>query len=242
MARHEQLNNIEHGDLRVRAERTAELGDALMACPAFPHEFRRLQPHYPIVFIKDAANGGYRPLALFGLEDGENLFLVEDRWDAAYVPLAMRMKPFLIGFGADGAGGRQLEVHVDLEHPRISRTQGERLFLDHGGHAPFLKDASSVLSEVHEGEQSIAGFSALLDELRLVEPFTLDVTLDDGARGRLAGYYIIAEETLYGLDAQALARLQSAGALLPIFMAVASLSQLSALVERRNARLRAQAS
>ncbi len=235
MAKHVQLNNIDHADLRVQTGYNAALGDNVMACPVFPYEFRNLQPHYPIVFSKDGVTGGFRPLALFGFEEGENLFLTNgNKWDTDYIPLAIRMKPFLIGFSGDAAGGSQMEVHIDLEHPRVSETEGERLFLEHGGHAPFLQDAAKTLGEVHDGEQSVAKFSTMLDELQLLEPFTLDVELDDGSKGQLTGYYVIAEEALYDLDAEALGRLQTAGYLQPLYMAVAALSQFRNLIDRRN--------
>lgn len=238
MTRHAQLNNIDHPDLRVRTGFGPEMGDDIMACPVFPHEFRNLQPYYPIVFSKDGASGGFRPLALFGLEERENLFLEEPgKWGADYVPLAIRMKPFLIGFSGDDVGGKQMEVHIDTEHPRVNETEGERLFLEHGGHAPLLQEAAKTLAEVHQGEQTIASFTAMLEELDLIEPFTLDVELKDGSQGRLAGYYVIAEENLYALGAEALGRLQAAGFLQPVFMAVAALSQLRNLVDRRNAKL-----
>ena len=63
---------------------------------------------------------------------------------------------------------------------------------------------------------------------------TIDVTLDDGMQGRLAGLYTIAEEKLYSLDAAGLGRLQEHNFLLPIYMAVASISQFRTLIDRRN--------
>lgn len=237
MAKHAQLNNADHHGLRVRTERGASLGDAVMSSPLFPHEFRRAQAHYPIVFQKEASTGRFRPVALFGLEAGENLFLGVDGegWDAAYLPAAMRMAPFLIGRAAGGG----LEAHVDLSHPRVSQDggEGEPVFLEHGGQAPVLQEATEVLAEVAEGDGTATSFCALLAEMDLLEPFTFDVTLNDGSKGRLAGLYVVAEERLSGLDGEALARLNRAGALGAVFMAVASLSRLEALVERRNARL-----
>ena len=67
------LNHVEHRDLRVDARRGAAFGDDVMYAPAVPAEFRSLQAHYPIVFQRDAA-GGFHPLALLGLRQGENLF------------------------------------------------------------------------------------------------------------------------------------------------------------------------
>ncbi|MBB5518478.1 SapC family protein [Amphiplicatus metriothermophilus] len=239
MARHVQLNNVDHANLRIRTERGEAFGDAVMSCPVFPRELRNVQAHYPIIFTKDPNLACFRPLALFGFEEGENLFLKGDVWDAPYVPLAMRMRPFLIGFSSvEGEGeGRRAEAHIDLDHPRVSETDGVRIFMEHGGHSPYLKEMLGILAEAHDGEQSIAGFSAMLEEFSLIEPFTLDITLNDGTTGRLSGYYTIAEEALYGLDASALGRLQAAGNLQPIYMAVASLSQFRSLIDRRNARL-----
>ncbi len=238
MARHVQLNNVDHAELRVRTERSAELGDNVMSCALFPHEFRRAQAHYPIVFAKDQDKGLFRPQAVFGLEAGSNVFLTSEGWDAAYIPIAMQIAPFLIGFADGGEGARRMEVHVDLDHPRISQSQGERVFLDHGGHSDLLTKTATVLSEINEAESGLAVFSALLDELALIEPFNLEVTLVDGTSGRLAGLYTVKEEALFNLDAEAMERLQAANMLLALYMVVASVSQFNALVERRNRQVR----
>lgn len=233
MTRHAALNNVDHAHLKIRQERTAPLGDAVMSAPIFPHEFRHVQAYYPIVYSKSSETGQVRPVALFGLEEGSNLFLTEKGWDAAYIPLAVQIQPFLIGVVREG-GEEHLEVHLDLDHPRVSETDGEPLFLEHGEQTDFLTEVSSNLAMVHEGETFIPTFSAMLTELELVEPFTLDVQLDDGTEGRLAGLYTIAEEKLYSLDEANLGRLQKSDMLMPIYMSVASLSQFRSLIERRN--------
>lgn len=230
MTRHVRLDPIEHASLRLITDRSAGLGDGVMMAPLFPHEFRQAQAWYPIVFSRETGSGRLRPFALFGLEKGSNLFLSGQVWDAAFIPAAHRMKPFLIGRGADG-----LKVDVDLDHPRLSEATGEQLFLPDGTQAPALAEVAGLLAQVHEAEEALPGFSAMMDELGLFEPFTLDVTLDSGEQGRLAGFETVSEETLYSLDGATLARLQAAGFLQPIFMAVASLSQFVRLIQRRNA-------
>ena len=177
MTQHVQLNNVEHSSIKIRTERTTELGDGIMLAPVFPHEFRNVQANYPIVFIKDAATAGFRPVCLFGFEEGQNLFLDENGWEASYIPLAIRMKPFLIGVTSDETGEKRMEVHIDLDHPRVSSHGGEPLFLDHGGYAPLLQEVTSVLEEVHTGEQSVGIFAAQLDELGLIDASTLMISL-----------------------------------------------------------------
>ena len=225
------LNNVDHQDLRVRTQHGEAWGDAVMLAHAVPAEFRDLQAHYPIVFQKSADGTTFHPVALLGFQDGQNLFLDVDGWDASYVPLAIEREPFLIG----QAGG-ELLVHVDLDSPRLSRTDGEPLFLPHGGTTDLLERINSVLLALHEGLQATPAFIAALLAHELLESFVLDVEQPDGAQQRLAGFYTIAEERLAALDGAALAQLHRAGHLQAVFMVVASLSNFRALIELQNRR------
>jgi hypothetical protein len=220
------LNNIDHRDLRVSTARGPGLGDDIMSAITFPGEFRALQAYYPIVFQKDA-QGVFYPLALFGLQPGQNLFLRNGGWDAYYLPMAVERQPFMIGHDANG----EPMLHVDLEHPRID-PNGEILFLEHGGHTPFLQRMASLLHTLNEGMASNAAFIAALLEHQLLESFVLEVKLPGGESGRLTGCYTIAEERLRALDAAVLETLARAGYLEPIYMAVASLSHLRDLIGR----------
>ena len=42
------------------------------------HEFVRAAGTYPVVFLEDKENDRFRPVALLGLEAGENLFVGDD--------------------------------------------------------------------------------------------------------------------------------------------------------------------
>lgn len=227
MARHAQLNNIDHRDLKIATARGAAWGDDLMSAPTFPAEFRDIQSCYPIVFHVNAS-GGLQPLALFGFRPGQNLFLSDAGWDATYIPLAVERQPFLIGRSADG----DPTVHIDLDHPRVGREQGEALFRTHGGTTEYLDHASSVLLALHEGLDAVPAFVDALQRHDLLESFVLDLELDDGAQHRLAGFQTIHEERLAKLDGDALARLHRDGHLAAIYMVIASLSNFRALIER----------
>jgi hypothetical protein len=229
MANSVLLNNVDHQDLRVITRRAAELGDGQMYALTFPDEFRSIQAHYPIVFRKSSEGIGFEPIALLGLQAGQNLFLREGRWDAAYLPLALERQPFLIG-----RSGQELLVHIDLDSPRLSRSEGEALFLPHGGSSDYLQRLNSVLLALHQGLEATPAFIQALQAHELLESFVLDVELNDGSQNRLAGFYTINEERLAGLPGSALQALARAGHLQAIYMAVASLSQLRALIDRQN--------
>src|SRR5690349_14930141 len=222
------LNNIDHKDLRVITTRSAEYGDNVMSALTFPAEFRNIQAHYPIVFRK-AADGQFQPLALFGFEEKQNLFLGRRGWDATYLPLMIERVPFLIG-----RSGEQLVIHIDVESPRVSRTEGEVLFRPHGGTTEFLERMNSVLLAIHQGIEGTPAFIAALLEHELLESFVFDIQLANGSQNRLAGFYIINEERLGALGGAALERLNAAGHLAAIYMAIASLSNFRTLIELQN--------
>jgi hypothetical protein len=237
MARFELLNNVDHGDLRIIQARSAALGDNVWYAPTFPHEFRNLQRHYPIVFTKNTETGYFQAVALLGFEQGENLFLDERGWDAGYIPLSIMRQPFLIGFQEPAAGGApepEPVISVDMESPRVSRSEGERVFLEHGGNSEYLERVKSILHLIRQGHERNRPFADMLLGMDLLESFVLDVQLDDGSEHRMSGFYTINEESLKGLTGDDFVVLNNNGFLEPVYMAIASLSNIPGLVERKN--------
>nr|WP_315215407.1 SapC family protein [uncultured Duganella sp.] len=227
------LNNVEHKNLRVITRRGARFGDAQMAAPTFPAEFRNIQACYPIVFRQTTDGVGFEPIALLGFQEGENLFLQGERWDAVYIPMLVERQPFLIGMG--GPDGRDMTIHIDIENPRVSDSEGEEVFKPHGGTTDYLERVNSLLAAIHNGMQDMPLFLATLVEHELLESFVLDVGLDDGSQNRLAGFYTINEDRLAGLSGDVIAKLHAGGHLHAIYMVLASLSNFRALIDRKNA-------
>ena len=91
---------------------------------------------------------------------------------------------------------------------------------------------NAVLLAIHQGLQATPHFVAALLAHDLLEPFSFEATLAQGTRCQLQGYYTVHEERLGALDGDTLAQLSRAGHLQAAYMAVASLSQLPALVAR----------
>ncbi len=232
MTNHALLTGESHRALRVSTARGADLGDAVMSCLTVPTEFRQIQGAYPILFRLGDDRETFTALAMFGFENGENLFLDGDRWDADYVPLAIAIQPFLIG-GA-GAQDAAKQIHIDMASPRLGHDDGVLLFDEHLRATPYLDRVAEQLGMLDEGYGLSAEFFAALRHHELLEPLTLEITLDDGTVNRLVGFHVIDEERLRTLDAAALGALHDAGQLLPIFMAVASIGRLNDLVARKN--------
>ena len=234
MTTHAILTPEAHAELRIRTERSADLGDAVMYAITVPSEFRQVQNEYPILFRMNAERDGFMALAIFGFEAGENLYLGERGWEAEHRPLSIDIQPFLIGGSPTDDEAKQ--VHVDLAHPRIGGGEGMRVFDEGGKPTPYLETIVDKLGALDAGYRESGDFFEALRRHDLLEPLILEVTLDDGSTNRLVGFHVIDEEKLQALDAAALGELHADGHLMPIFMALASLANLSTLIARKNRR------
>lgn len=233
------VNNVDHKDVRIITERSARYGDDVMYTMVFPFEFRSIQVHYPILFHKDASGDVY-PVALFGFEKGENLFLDDAGWQANYVPAMIRRQPFLIGY--QGAPDRPQEeqgrvLSLDLDHPRVSTSEGEPLFQPLGGWTPYLEDTAGLMETIFDGLLHNKEFMSAIIDHELVESVTFEITLKDGSRNQLLGFHTIDEDRVRELPAETLGDFSRRGFLMPLFMVLASLGNIQALVDRKNARV-----
>lgn len=235
MANHQLLTRETHRDLRVHTEPHADRGDAVMATLVTPGEFRRVQSEFPIVFRLNQETGEFSALALFGFENGENLFLNDGNWEARYRPLSLSIQPFLIGGPAQEGGENQ--IHIDMDSPRISHSgEGTRVFDEDGGTTPYLDEIAGKLGELHVGYQASGDFFEALKRYELLEPFSLEVPLTDGSKHSLIGFHIVNEDKLRALDGEAVGELHGAGYLMPLFMHLASISKFSELIQRKDAK------
>ena len=235
------LNSVDHQDVKIITERSARYGDDVMMALTFPFEFRNVQAHYPILFQQDAA-GSYFPVALFGFEERENLFLDESGWQAGYIPAMVRREPFAIGVrdrpstSADADGPARM-LSLDMAHPRVNTQVGESLFQPLGGRTPFLEDAANLLETIYGAQEDTRRFVAALAEHDLIESVTFAITLKDGSQNQLIGFSCIHEEKVQALSGTTLGDFNAKGYLMPLFMALASLANIGRLVELKNGRL-----
>lgn len=237
MAKHVLLNNIHHKDLKIITKHSAALGDKVNGALTFPTEFREVQSEYPIFFQKSEDTGQFQAVAIFGFEEGQNLFLDEDGWNASYIPAVISRGPFLIGYQNEQQNGETIRVpmiHIDLDNPRVSQTEGEAVFLTHGGNSPYLEKVSRTLAAIHEGVDASKIMFDTFIALELIELFILDVQFNDGKGYKFDSYYTINEEKLVALDKEILSQLNNAGYLFAAYMVIASMSNIKKLIDKRN--------
>jgi len=135
------LNTEIHKGLRVQAAASARYGDAQRFVPVIVNEFAFLVPHYPIFFAKDSQTGRFYCGAMLGIDEGENLFLVEGRGFDGYRPLNLRRGPFFTA-GSD--------IAIDLDHPRLD-AGGQPLFTEVGETSDYLKSIMGLFQDLRQG-------------------------------------------------------------------------------------------
>ena len=237
MARHVLLNNVAHKNLRIITRHGARFGENVGSVLTFPTEYGDIQREYPIFLRKDATTGELSSIALLGFEKDENLFLDGDRWDARYIPGVLARGPFLIGFqerDSDGDVHREPVIHLDLDDPRVSETEGEPVFLPQGGNSHYLERVAATLNGIHEGMALSRAMFAAFNEFHLIEPVKVEVKLGPNEQYDLVGLHTISEEKLRALDGTALEKLNRAGFLQGAFLVIASLNNMKKLIDMKH--------
>ncbi len=240
MPKCEVLNNIDHQNIKVITGYSQTFGDDVPNVPVFINEFSQLQKEYPLFFYKDTATNAIFPVAILGFDE-KNLFLVGQEgnsiWDANYIPATRACGPFLIGFQNQWEKGDMKKnpvIHVDLENPRISFSEGEDVFLPMGGRSDYLNKVTQALELIHSGITLNRDFIDACVALDLIEPVKLEVSVDDVHEYRISGYYTINREKLYALGAKILEEFHRSGYLESAYYMLASVSNVSGLIDRMN--------
>jgi hypothetical protein len=233
------LNNVDHQNLRVISKHGESFGESVNIAPIFPTEFTDAQRDFPILFRKDPESGDFQAVVLLGLDKNENLFLDGERWAADYVPAVFSRGPFSIALQqreVDGQLQGEPMVHIDLDDPRVSETEGEPLFLEQGGNSQYLNNISDVLNRLYSGVATSREMFDAFQSCDLLEPVSVEVTVNDEKRYKIENYYTINEEKLVDLEGAKLKKLSSAGFLRCAYMAIASLGRISKLIDIKNKR------
>jgi SapC protein len=244
MARHEMLNNIAHKDLRVITRHGAEFGENIGTVVTFPTEYGDVQREYPIFFRQDPATAEYQSVALLGFQKDENLFLDENGWNASYVPGILARGPFFIGRG-QAAGNEdsapQLTIHVDLDDPRVSQTEGEPVFLPQGGNTRYIERIATILRALNAGIDASKLMFAAYKEYDLIEPLNLEIKAAEEEQINVRGLHTISAERLRNLGGEALEKLNRSGFLQGAYLVVNSLPNVQRLVDLHQKRRIAKA-
>jgi hypothetical protein len=225
------LDRVKHRDLKLDlAARDLSSVHALNAFFVAGTEFTDACKEFPVVWVA-AGNGAdgkpqVAPIAVFGLQAGQNLCTDANGWRVRYVPAVLRLYPFALA----RVGPSEMVVCFDESWAGFGN-QGEALFDDKGEPSAFIVNVQKQLEnfEVEVERTRLAG--ALLVEKGLLRDMRFDATLPDGSKVSVDGFLTIDEDKLGKLSDADVVTLSRNGLMGLIHAHQISLGNMARLVE-----------
>ncbi|MDP1630712.1 MAG: SapC family protein [Caulobacter sp.] len=221
----EPLSREGHGGLGVRRlDKPFHFAAPGHVVPLTVAEFNFAATSYPIIF----AGPEHMPLAVTGINPGQNLFVNEDGSYVvgAYVPAYVRRYPFVLA--TDDAQERMvvcIERGADIFADK--KDADTPLFDEKGEPSEYTVGAIKFCEDFETERRRTESFAKLLGDLDLFEQrdATFNFPNQDGTSQavKLADYFAVSEEKLAALPAEKLAELRDSGALEKIYNHLTSL-------------------
>ena len=192
------------------------------------HEFARAAAIFPIVFLEDKEKNEFRPVALMGLNAGENLFVAADgKWNASYIPAIIRRYPFALAPNGDAG---QYVVCIDEESSLVDDNQGSALFDDDGEPTQIIENVKRYLTELQQMDAITHQFCKFLAENNMFTTLNMKVQENDTVKS-ITGCYVINETRLNGLSDELFLDIKNKRYLPAIYAHLISLAQTERLVK-----------
>lgn len=234
------LSSKDHKNLRIKNE-SAPASFSLRNSSIVIQEFSHLALEYPLIFTKNMETGSFVCVAVFGFDEGENLFVENEQWNALYTPLNVKRQPFMVGTQNKPGDNQQQEsehvIFIDTSDPRVQEQDGEALFNERGFPTPYLEKMTSMLKALKDGYADTQLFIDKLLALDLIAPTTLKIEFINQEQRHIQGFYSIDENKLKALPGETIAELHSLGYLKPIYAMLVSFGHIYSLIEKKNKRL-----
>ncbi len=225
------LDRVKHRDLKLDlSTRDLSTVNALNAFFVAGTEFSDACKEFPVVWVAagNDADGKQQvaPIAVFGLQAGQNLCTDANGWRVRYVPAVLRLFPFALA----RVGPSEMVVCFDESWAGFGN-QGQALFNDKGEPSEFTVSVQKQLEnfEVEVERTRLAG--ALLVEKGLLRDMRFDATLPDGSKLTVDGFLTVDEDKLSKLSDADLLALNRNGLMGLIHAHQISLGNMARLVE-----------
>jgi hypothetical protein len=227
----EPLDSVVHAKLGMKSsDRPFGFAAKQHFVPLHVGEFGPAAINYPIIFAGDLR----APLAVMGVNEGENLFIDADGGFrlGAYVPAFIRRYPFVV---ARDDQAKRMVVCIDRKFELFTETGADVMLFENGQPSAFTARCIEFCGQFDADAQSTQSFVALLTQLDLFETkqTTFTPRQADGSAGEpmlVAEYFAVSEERLKALPAAKLAELRDNGALGQIYAHLISLNGWDRLI------------
>lgn len=222
-SRPEPLNREQHSHLALKQlERPFKFAATAHVVPLTMTEFAPASLSYPIIFAGETR----QPLAVMGVQAGENLFITpEGEVQAdAYLPAYIRRYPFVL---ADDQPSQRLIVCIDRGAPMLAESEGDVPLFANGEATEYTQNAINFCNEFEAERRRTMEFVELIKSLDLLETKRATYTprLPDGSMGEpqlVAEYFAVSEDKLRALPSDKYLQLRDNGAIGQIYAHIVS--------------------
>lgn len=226
-------------NMKVRLPAPGELPPFAASSNAVPvsySEFAAACRDYPLVFVSTDEGKHFSPVAIVGMAGAENLFLKEGNWDpGVYLPAYVRRYPFCMAV-VTLEGQPQADRLVCIEKEFVTEAaDGQAMFDAEGKTTARWEPISRLLEEYERDLERTREMCEILADYALLEPFTLQATLNNAGPMNLAGMYRVDEKKLEFLNAAQHKNLIKKGILGRVYAHLISLEAFARLLARKAA-------
>lgn len=229
------LDTVLHRDLRLKNDLNAvPLLAPFTSFMVSVSEFNDVATTFPILFVRAAPDAlgkdTVAPVAVFGMKPGENLFAIDGKWDAPYIPAMLRAYPFTM---ARIEGSDRWAMVFDNTWEGMSRTEGTPLFNEQGEASELLNNVHKFVQDLESDIERTRQACAVLMDLKLLKPMRFDATLANGESLSVDGFLTADEEAIGKLTDAQIAMFYRNGLLGLLQTHIMSLNNMRRLLDRR---------
>ena len=235
MPQYQAITKTDFANLRWKRYENYHFAALDAVAPLVVQELAKACMTLPIAFIPQGE--AFVPAAVQGLQPGQNLWVSPDgRWMGAYTPAMYRAYPFRLAHTQSG----QWVLCVATDSGMVAEDHSEPFFDAQGEPSESVKAVLHFLQQVQANRDVTERACAALQAAVLIQPWPVTLKSGQGEK-TVQGLYRIDEDRLNGLGAEALQRLQQAGALSVAYCQLLSMQHLQMLGQLAAAHANAQA-
>lgn len=229
------LNSNEHGDWKVSSFDNAGFLAETHAIPLTVDEFVDAQRDYPIVFT---AGDNPLPIALFGLNEGVNTFIGDDKKLVAdvYVPAYIRRYPFILAKLQQDS--EDMSLCFDPTSGVVAKQdEGQELFDGDKKPTEYTNGVLDFCKKFEESGQRTRAFLEELKKLDILMDGEIAITRSDSPDKPFVyrGFRMVDENKLRELPTDTLEALNKNGMIMLIHAHLFSMNLMRKLFERQSA-------
>lgn len=208
------LDSDKHRNLKLRLPVTDwSVAKDLNAMFVAAVEFGDVCREFPIVFVRAGKGPDGKeeiaPIAVFGLQQNENLFVTGERWRAQHMPAILRAYPFCIA----RIDEQRFAICLDTAWGGTSVLDGEPLFTETGEQAELMKQVTKHLETLETEVQRTRAVCQKLVELDVLREMRFDATLPDGRQHTVDGFLTVDDAKMTALSDSVIGELHRSGLL-----------------------------